>query len=216
MKSLLLNENDLDFLRSHSYPLKDPLISGRSNPAPSGKNLATSGLLAGSQLAIGNFCPNGDPHWNPVFLGPCSAVPLFCPLLASKGLILSPGLTALGPALAPCYGQRGGQDRGWQIKTKCRSCSKQLLEEEPTAGSTGLGASFMSPCLIPSKTHKPYLQGCWGEGKPLGPDWGSLVGDQADSQMKFFRLETILQFLGRLWSQGTTTSIMAREEHEGV
>lgn len=74
----------------------------------------------------------------------------------------------------------------------------------------------MSPCLIPSKTHKPYLQGCWGEGKPLGPDWGSLVGDQADSQMKFFRLETILQFLGRLWSQGTTASIMARGEHEGV
>lgn len=149
-----------------------------------------------------------------MFLGPCPAVPLLCPLLASKGLILSPGLTALGPALAPCYGQQG-QERGWQIKTKCRSCSKQLLEEEPTAASTGLGASFMSPCLIPSKTHKPYLQGCWEEGKPLGPDWDSLVGNQADSQMKFFRLETILQFLGRFWSQGTT-SIMAREEIEAV
>lgn len=74
----------------------------------------------------------------------------------------------------------------------------------------------MIPCLSPGKTHKPYLQDCWGEGKSLGPDWDSLVGDQADSQMKFFRLETELWFLGRLWSQGTTTSTMTREEDEAV
>lgn len=109
----------------------------------------------------------------------------------------------------PCYGKRS-QKRGWQIKTKCRFCSKQLLGEEPTA------ASFMILCLIPGKTHKPYLQGCWGEGKSLGPDWDGLVGDHADSQMKFFRLETKLRFLGRLWSRGTISSTMAREEDEAV
>lgn len=55
-----------------------------------------------------------------------------------------------------------------------------------------------------------------GEGTALGPGWDSLVGDQADVQMKFFRLEAKLWFLGRLWSWGTTTSLMAREEEEAV
>lgn len=151
-----------------------------------------------------------------MFLGPCPAVPLFCPLLASKGLMLSPGLTALGPALAPVTAN-GGQKRDWQIKTKCRSCSKQLLGEEPTAGSTGLGASFMIPCLIPGKTHKAYLQ-----PRLLGREgithWVLTgTGWRATRQtMKFFGLETKFWFLGRLWSQGATTSIMAREEGEAA
>lgn len=34
--------------------------------------------------------------------------------------------------------------------------------------------------------------------------------------MKFFRLETKSWFLGRLWSQGATTSIKAREEEEAI
>lgn len=48
----------------------------------------------------------------------------------------------------------------------------------------------------------------------MGPGWDSLVGDQADIQMKFFRLEVKLWFVRRLWSWGTTTSLMAREEEE--
>lgn len=46
----------------------------------------------------------------------------------------------------------------------------------------------------------------------MGHDWDSLVGDQAASQMEFFRLETVLGFLERLWSQEATPSMMAREE----
>lgn len=34
--------------------------------------------------------------------------------------------------------------------------------------------------------------------------------------MKFFRLETKSWFLGRLWSQGATTSIKTREEEEAI
>lgn len=48
----------------------------------------------------------------------------------------------------------------------------------------------------------------------MGPGWDSLVGDQADIQMKFFRLEAKLWLVRRLWSRGTTTSLMAREEEE--
>lgn len=41
----------------------------------------------------------------------------------------------------------------------------------------------MIPCRIPGRTHKPYLQGCWGEGESLGPDWDGLVGSQIDNEV---------------------------------